>query len=628
MPRILLFLFLILCSTLQLSAQKVKYKDLFVFLNAENFTEGDRYLRIFLANEPDHPNANFYMGMMLQSYLADIDMLQETERFGLVADSSVMFYEKSKGLITEKEVKKHDDDYYAAYRRRDMRTGKFEVTISDVYLKIEQSVNEVQESKQNSILLSSLVATATGYYEDCLEIYAMLATSYPSQNDLLLMSDKTTVELLDELIIKYDSSLSNIAKYGEILGKKGFITLNNVDSFPNDDQQLADFFTEPVVLSDFGSWAAVSMGKIEQDIVQIRELLVIHDTELDILYNECLSDSSDVRPRAFELATNQVPRALLQYDEAPFTRALFDYKISELNYFSTLFQWHLLVEDSADVGYQIVVLDELQHQQSELAQLLNSLQEIDMTLPQRRYQDFLESRYGGLSDYQGYLSERDNLVTKQQTYLDQTMSYLLEADKFAIYHGDSISLSARGYYQNDSLGYSYTTLRLDSMDLRTLKAYGIYQHADATAIFSFLAPSSRQVEEVSFFLLDTAFNALDLVNVETLSLANDDGQLTWIISKSNNDALNTFTTQVVQLSMDNAVSWSQTYQLAARPIEIALSSDSGLLNISAHGEELLLALNETGENQYIIPQDDLNEPIQTIIASDTVVSDTTQVGGL
>ena len=61
-------------------SQKVKYKDLFVLLKAENYANADPYLRSFLLNEPEHPNANYYMGRMLQSYLTEQDILNNSNR--------------------------------------------------------------------------------------------------------------------------------------------------------------------------------------------------------------------------------------------------------------------------------------------------------------------------------------------------------------------------------------------------------------------------------------------------------------------------------------------------------------------------------------------------------------------
>ena len=87
-------------------SQKVKYKDLFILLKAENYSDGDRYLRAFLKEEPDHPSANYYMGRMLQSYLEDQDLVNNEDRIVELADSSVKYLNNALSLTTEKYVKK------------------------------------------------------------------------------------------------------------------------------------------------------------------------------------------------------------------------------------------------------------------------------------------------------------------------------------------------------------------------------------------------------------------------------------------------------------------------------------------------------------------------------------------
>ena len=86
--------------------QKVKYKELFVLLNAKNYSDAEPYLRFFLLEEPDHPNANFHMGSLLQGSLKELNILTESELYTETADSSVFYYEKSLSYITEKDVKK------------------------------------------------------------------------------------------------------------------------------------------------------------------------------------------------------------------------------------------------------------------------------------------------------------------------------------------------------------------------------------------------------------------------------------------------------------------------------------------------------------------------------------------
>ena len=130
-----LVLFLFGLAEISFAQKKVKYKDLFPLLSAQKFEDAEPFLRSVVANDPDHPNANFQMGLLFENKSKQADILKETELFVEKADSAIIYYSKSKLLITEKELKKRDE-YYQAFNRRDRRTGKFGINLSDVHLDI------------------------------------------------------------------------------------------------------------------------------------------------------------------------------------------------------------------------------------------------------------------------------------------------------------------------------------------------------------------------------------------------------------------------------------------------------------------------------------------------------------
>ena len=108
MKHILLIGFLLFSTVFPGFSQKVKYKDLLVLLIAENYTDADKYLRAYLKEEPEHPHANYYMGRMLQSYLPNQDLLNNSARVIEMSDSSIMYFGMAINLTTEKYIKKRD----------------------------------------------------------------------------------------------------------------------------------------------------------------------------------------------------------------------------------------------------------------------------------------------------------------------------------------------------------------------------------------------------------------------------------------------------------------------------------------------------------------------------------------
>ncbi|WP_420318338.1 hypothetical protein [Ekhidna sp.] len=126
-------------------AQKIKYKDLYPILEAKNYDEGIPKLKQYL-NDGDHKkeaNPNLQMGIWLHSRLMNLENANNT-KISQVGDSALFFLNKAKGLIDEKELKRNDK-YYQEFLRRDLRSGKFLIKVSDVHLNIENMVDEVKE---------------------------------------------------------------------------------------------------------------------------------------------------------------------------------------------------------------------------------------------------------------------------------------------------------------------------------------------------------------------------------------------------------------------------------------------------------------------------------------------------
>ena len=129
--KVLPTLFLVICGitlTSTVEAQKIKYKDLFPLLEAEDYTTGQESLRSFLAANPDHPSANLEMGFMAESFLQDCEL-------------AVQHFQKALELIDDKEVKKNEK-YYLRYQRRDLRTGKVGVKAPDIQLDLEERIKK------------------------------------------------------------------------------------------------------------------------------------------------------------------------------------------------------------------------------------------------------------------------------------------------------------------------------------------------------------------------------------------------------------------------------------------------------------------------------------------------------
>src|SRR4051812_3175276 len=126
------------------NAQKVKYKDIFGLLSTKQYELAEPFLKKYLKENDDNPNAYLYMGIIFQEKSLKMDVLKQTDLVLKNIDSSVLFLDKAYKIIDEREVRKNKD-YYQAYNRRDLRTGEFGVKLSDIQFDVEKKIEGLKE---------------------------------------------------------------------------------------------------------------------------------------------------------------------------------------------------------------------------------------------------------------------------------------------------------------------------------------------------------------------------------------------------------------------------------------------------------------------------------------------------
>jgi hypothetical protein len=144
--KYILLAVLISGSTMGL-AQKLKYKDIYPYLEAKNYKQGIPKLKSYLSVDENKSEAspNYQMGIWLHERFKELDDANAA-MLSQVGDSAIAYLSKAKSLIDDKEVKKQKD-YYQGFVRRDLRSGKFAIKVSDVHLDIENRIENIQLRK-------------------------------------------------------------------------------------------------------------------------------------------------------------------------------------------------------------------------------------------------------------------------------------------------------------------------------------------------------------------------------------------------------------------------------------------------------------------------------------------------
>src|SRR6478735_3662062 len=189
--RLFLFLF-ISCISFHGFSQKVKYKDLFILLSAKQYDQAEPFLKRYLKDNDDNPNAFLFMGIIFQEKASKNDILKQTKVALANIDSALIFYDKAYATLTEKEVKRNDE-YYQAYNRRDLRTGEFGVKLSDIQFDLEKKKEGLREKIDRVKMVKFYFKLADSLYRRSNELYRFIQNAYRGEKEFLLRADEHTI---------------------------------------------------------------------------------------------------------------------------------------------------------------------------------------------------------------------------------------------------------------------------------------------------------------------------------------------------------------------------------------------------------------------------------------------------
>ena len=451
------------------SAQKIKYKDLFVLLNAKNYDQDEPFLRKFISQEPDHPNANFNFALFYQYILSNKDMLKETEDYTAYSDSAVLYFRKASELISEKEIKKHDE-YYQNYYRRDLRTGKYGVKLADVLFDIEKLIEQIKAGKEGAIKLKKHFELAVQNYDSAHSIFKQFTSGFINYQHFLFTAGDNDLEALKAMDIRYESSISSFNNYRSVLEslpKSGYNQLLNVIHFKGFTEiNSANFYADEVDVHDFKDWSEVTFEIIKDELMPLKNNMVAYNNKLDELYVRVANEGQTVEMELNELKGNRLFDILRKYDENPPPANLFEFKISEITYYS--YVNHNKEDgylDSMNIDFQIFVYQDLQSQFIPLKRSFDVLNAQDVEKRQVFYGEFIASSFGGPDGFQDYLADKQSAISAESDNIDGILDSLMLRAMYAVNENDSIPMFISNSLEINPLNtkLSVVTLAIDTL---------------------------------------------------------------------------------------------------------------------------------------------------------------------
>ena len=567
-------------------AQKVKYKDIYALLSTKQYEQAEPFLKHYLRENADDPNALLYMGNIHHEKALKSDILKQTAASIAHMDSAILFFNKAKSLLTEKEVRKNRD-YYQAYNRRDLRTGEFGVKLSDIQFDLEKKVEGLKERIDKLKMVKHYFTLTDSTYNRALTRYTAVQAKFASQNQLYLRADEQLLKDLTSLSLRFDSCVTAFDHYKSAasnLGKTGYnqqLSLREIGDFKSDGREPADFYAEEVKLWNYKKFADEARTTIEKEILPMQQHLVSYDMEINKLREKLEKDSVSVRSDLTKLIDKLLYDQLKQFDAEPLPTVLFALKTTDLEYRSAALE-HKSLRDSADLHLHIRLLND------ELA-ILRRLDSLSTRIPEERldekavdYAQFIDDTFGNASVLKSYIRSLREFGLREQKKKGAMLDRKLSALNFIVDGADSIPLSSEnaGRYIPLVVTPEKFTAGLSLADSATIQGY------------FYTINASRQADVKAYFPLNQTGIASSGVE-STRGLAYTDGaeQIFYVLLYSGNAVKEQYPATLAKIYRSDGLAWNLDLPLTFQPSELMITADTGELVIKNGVAQLVVDKN-------------------------------------
>ncbi len=570
--RVASILFFFFVSTVGSFAQKIKYKDLFFILDTKKYDQAEPILRKFLQDSKNasHPNGNLQMAFIYHDKASANDILKETEEFVTNADSALIYYGLAGQYITEKEIKKNDE-YYQAYQRRDLRTGKFGIKLADVLFDLENKSKELKERKElvqelkiyfNKAKINADLAL--NEYKKINEDYPTIKILYLRANDDLLSRVKLVEEKSDLALKNYEAFESTLKK----ISKSGYgpvMHIQEIENYGRDGLTTIDFTEDNIDYWDYKKWAESVRTGVRDIVTPMRTELVGYGDELNALIKRVRTDSMAMADRIppFEELLGKIR----EYDNDPLPEFIFKYKIADIESESYKME-HLFYRDSSDILYQLEVATKRYDYVKEMDSLVNLLISRDLSEDEQNYASYIKSQYEDVSGLQGYIKDQLDAVIYAKKNSESEIEALVERSRWLIGENDSIPL-----FEEVNVGLSkYVPLELTD-DYTT----GLYFSGETPAkgYFATINNTRSQTLRVDFEIDTKQFKKQNIESIATFVANDNDTHYYVVMYYIPLPEQEEFAASIAKIYTSDGLAWEKDVTLATTPKSVLINNNTG-----------------------------------------------------
>ncbi len=440
MKKVVLYSILFLLTLGSVSAQKIKYKELFPILESKNYSEGEPKLRAFLANpkNAEHPNANLQMVLLLKDKIKPLEIINDSSKIIKYCDSIQVFALRTKKLITDREVKKKDQ-YYKAYYKRDLRTGSFGIKSSHIHSDLDDILKYHKVISEGTSFLAVTLPELAKSQAESSELYTKILEGYDSETSLALALNEEIKNQLIELKAKDENTREIVASIqGKVatLPEIGFISdeeLKAIENFATDGIENKDVYQGSFEIWEFNKFVDRIIQTSEGKMSTFHQSLLDENKKLDQVNKKIArAEISAVRP----FISTSLLKQSSSIDPNNLVINILKFKKIE----ATFNLLSLKDEDVSHVYLQLVKYDSLNQMINKANEFLEKIIEKNTKLEKLKYSSFIRTVYNRESQLDKYIDVKKIWVKNRKALVSNQVEELNEAVKWGVNQNDSIAV--------------------------------------------------------------------------------------------------------------------------------------------------------------------------------------------
>ncbi len=577
-------------------AQKVKYKDLFNLLNSRQYEKAAPFLKRYIKETSDNPNAYLFMGFIFQDKAMNNDILRNTDQMVAQCDSAVMFFDKAYNMVTEKELKRNDE-YYQMYSRRDLRTGEFVIKLSDVRLDLEGRVASLKERKDR-------VKEAKNHFLNCERLYGVavktftdLHSGFRTEKEFLLRSDEATVANLEKLVSYFDSTTVSLNLFKVALKQVGktsynpIVDMQDIYNFKRDGSTGASFFDDDLKLWDYKRWGMATLEKIKTEIFPMRDSMITFDMMLNRLRDKCVRDSVAVHGEMGLLTDNLLYAQLKKYDTDPLPIAVFNMKRAELEYLSDKIRFRPQ-RDSINVKIRLNALRIELTNLKKIDSVTSTILKRDIDSDLANFEHFVNKAFGTKAVLISHINSMQDFAQREKLKKEVEREATIQASKWVIAGTDSIPL----FFDGDrDLPFKPLAIVEDKFTVGLL-----YKDSLATGYLYSITPSRIPDLKANFEIDKLNFKKRDLQVIKNINVSVGQGQIYFVLIYSQAKVDDKFPATLAKIYKTDGLAWANSYKLDFIPSEMNYKPENGELSVklmSTSGESKVIVIDKNGKQR-------------------------------